>query len=137
MKKLIIAEKPSLAMEIVKAAGKMNKNDGYFENDEYIISFAFGHLLALQDIDDYYKREKTRWSLKELPFVPGEFIFKLRDDSGVKKQYKIHICNMNISYYYFCINFNYYHINMIGCFNIALYSYFDIHRIFDLISCRL
>ena len=89
MKKLIIAEKPSLAMEIVKAAGKMNKNDGYFENDEYIISFAFGHLLALQDIDDYYKREKTRWSLKELPFVPGEFVFKLRDDSGVKKQYKI------------------------------------------------
>ena len=88
MKKLIIAEKPSLAMEIVKAAGKMNKNDGYFENDEYIISFAFGHLLALQDIDDYYKREKTRWSLKELPFVPGEFVFKLRDDSGVKKQYK-------------------------------------------------
>ena len=89
MKKLIIAEKPSHAMEIVKAAGKMNKNDGYFENDEYIISFAFGHLLALQDIDDYYKREKTRWSLKELPFVPGEFVFKLRDDSGVKKQYKI------------------------------------------------
>ena len=89
MKKLIIAEKPSLSMEVVKAIGNMEKNDGYFENEEYIVSFAFGHLMVLQDIDDYYKREKTKWNLDELPFVPGEFIFKLRDDSGVKKQYKI------------------------------------------------
>lgn len=63
MKKLIIAEKPSLSMEVVKAIGNMEKNDGYFENEEYIVSFAFGHLMVLQDIDDYYKREKTKWNL--------------------------------------------------------------------------
>ena len=89
MKKLIIAEKPSLAMEVVKAIGKMDKHDGYFENEEYIVSFAFGHLLALQDIDQYYNREKTKWTLEELPFVPGEFVFIIKDDSGVKKQYTI------------------------------------------------
>lgn len=89
MKKLIIAEKPSLAMEIVKAIGKMNKRNGYYENDEYIVSFAFGHLLVLQDIDDYFEREKTRWTLGELPFIPEKFKFKLRDDSGVQKQYAL------------------------------------------------
>lgn len=87
MKKLIIAEKPSLAMEIVKAIGKMNRNDGYFENESYIVSFAFGHLMVLQDIDDYYKREKTKWIIEELPFVPQAFLFKLRNDVGVIKQY--------------------------------------------------
>ncbi len=89
MKKLIIAEKPSLAMEIVKAIGKMNRNDGYFENESYIVSFAFGHLMVLQDIDDYYKREKTKWIIEELPFVPQAFLFKIRNDVGVIKQYNI------------------------------------------------
>lgn len=87
--RLIICEKPSLAMNVVKAIGNMNKNDGYFENNDYIVTFAFGHLLSLQDIDDYFNREKTKWSLEELPFVPNEFKFKLKDDSGVKKQFKI------------------------------------------------
>lgn len=89
MKKLIIAEKPSLAMEIVKAIGKMNRRDGYFENDDYIVSFAFGHLMILQDMDDYFRRPKTKWKIEELPFVPEAFLFKLRDDAGVIKQYNI------------------------------------------------
>ena len=89
MAKLIIAEKPSLAMNIVKSIGSMNKNDGYFENENYIVTFAFGHLLKLYDIDDYFHREKTYWNLKELPFIPEKFQFKLPDDAGIKKQYKI------------------------------------------------
>lgn len=87
--KLIICEKPSLAMNVVKAIGNMNKNNGYFENNKYIVTFAFGHLLSLQDIDDYFDREKTKWNLEELPFIPNEFIFKLKDDAGVRKQFKI------------------------------------------------
>lgn len=89
MKSIIIAEKPSLAMNVVKAIGAMNKHDGYFENNQYVVTFAFGHLLQLFDVDDYLNREKTKWSLEELPFVPNEFKFKVRDDSGVKKQFKI------------------------------------------------
>ena len=89
MKKIIIAEKPSLAMTIVQAiGGNFNKNDGYFENENYIVTFGFGHLFQLKSIDDYMNREKTKWSTNELPFIPGRYEFKLIDDPGVKKQFE-------------------------------------------------
>lgn len=89
-KKLIICEKPSLALNVVKAIGKMNKNDGYYENNDYIVTFEFGHLMTLYDVDDYInKGEKTPWSLDILPFFPKEFKRKIKDDSGVRKQFKI------------------------------------------------
>lgn len=87
--KLILAEKPSLALNIVKSIGNMNRNDGYFENRDYLITFAYGHLLRLYDVDNYFKRGKTKWNLDELPFVPEDFKFKIREDKGVKKQYEV------------------------------------------------
>lgn len=87
--KIIIAEKPSLAINIVKSIGSMNKADGYFQNRDYIVTFAYGHLLRLYDVDDYFKRGKTKWKLDELPFVPENFKFRIREDKGVKKQYEI------------------------------------------------
>ena len=87
MKKLIIAEKPSLAMNVVKALGKFEKNEGYFENDRYIISFAYGHLFKLKDINDYIG-QKILWSDIELPFIP-EFEFRLKKDKGIKEQFSI------------------------------------------------
>lgn len=87
--KLIIAEKPSMALEIVKAIGTMEKHDGYYENKEYLVTFAYGHLLVLQDVDDYFNRKKTRWNLEELPVIPEPFIFKLPEDKGIKKQFDI------------------------------------------------
>lgn len=44
MKKLIIAEKPSVAADIAKVLGKAKKTDDYYENDEYVIASALGHL---------------------------------------------------------------------------------------------
>ena len=49
----IIAEKPSLARNIVAGLGTFTKKNGYFENDKYIVTWAFGHLFSLCDVEDY------------------------------------------------------------------------------------
>lgn len=98
MKQLIIAEKPSLAKTIVQSIPeKFDKKDGYFESNSYIVSFAFGHLFSLYDIDDYLdNKEQSNWNDIVLPYIPNEYKFKLkldfktkRVDAGVKKQYKV------------------------------------------------
>lgn len=94
MRKVIIAEKPSLARNIVMAIDKnMKKRDGYFENDQYIVTYAFGHLFTLYDIEKYFPNynpnEKYLWKEDILPFFPEEFKFGLTNDEGVIKQFKI------------------------------------------------
>ena len=88
MKKLIIAEKPSLARNIASALNVRVSKEGYMENEKYIVSWAFGHLFKLRDVDGYVG-EKRKWSEVKLPFFPEKFEFDLKNDSGIKKQYKI------------------------------------------------
>ena len=95
---LIIAEKPSLARNIAAGIGiPMQKKQGYLEGGNYLITWAFGHLFSLCDIEAYRPQEdgSTRWTMTNLPCFPDEFRFELRKgsdkqvDSGVKRQFEI------------------------------------------------
>lgn len=93
--KVIIAEKPSLARNIVSAIGEMKKSNGYFYNNDYYVTWAFGHLFGLYDIEDYTKSEDRKWKMDNLPCFPESFKFKLKEDNnhkidaGVLKQFNI------------------------------------------------
>ena len=100
---LIIAEKPSLARNIIAGIDeKMTKRDGYHIGENYIVTWAFGHLFSLADIEHYTGKSSTRWTLSDLPCFPEKFEFELRKtedkskvDYGVKKQFGIieGLCN--------------------------------------------
>ena len=63
---LIIAEKPSLARNIVAGIGKMTKKNGYYEGCGYIVTWAFGHLFSLCDIEDYQEKPSGKWTMEGL-----------------------------------------------------------------------
>ena len=95
---VIIAEKPSLARNIVSGISQnfgisMQKKNGYFEGGAYVVTWAFGHLFSLCDIEDYTGLS-GKWSMEGLPCFPKDFKFKLRlgadkkVDAGVQKQFE-------------------------------------------------
>lgn len=96
MKKVIIAEKPSVAKNIADAFNIKTKKDGFFEGKDYLITWAFGHLFQLYDARDYDERLKS-WRMENFPFIPEEFKYKVKcdnvnrnvSDSGVEKQINI------------------------------------------------
>src|SRR5438128_1286712 len=71
-KKLVIAEKPSVAADIARALGGFVRKGDYFESDEYLLSSAVGHLLELA-VPDEYAVKKGKWSFKHLPVIPPRF----------------------------------------------------------------
>ena len=71
-KKLIIAEKPSVASDIAKALGGFTKHDDYFESDTYVISSAVGHLLELACPEEF-EVKRGKWSFAHLPVIPPHF----------------------------------------------------------------
>lgn len=95
MKKLIIAEKPSVAKNIADATDSTRKN-GYFEGEAYVITWAFGHLLQLYDARDY-DPEMRVWRIEKFPYIPEVFRYKIksdaknkdRADNGAARQLKI------------------------------------------------
>lgn len=83
MKKVIIAEKPSVAKNIADAFNIKTRRDGYFEGDDYLITWAFGHLLQLYDAKDYDENMKA-WRLEKFPFIPQRFQYKVKCDGAHK-----------------------------------------------------
>lgn len=94
--KVIIAEKPSVAKNIAEALNIKTRKDGYFEGEDYLVTWAFGHLLQLYDAKDY-DESMNKWELSKFPFIPNSFKYKVKGDSlnrnivdkGAEKQLRI------------------------------------------------
>jgi DNA topoisomerase-3 len=71
-KKLIIAEKPSVAADIARALGGFTRKGDYFESDDYVLSSAVGHLLELA-VPEEFDVKRGKWSFTHLPVIPPRF----------------------------------------------------------------
>ena len=72
-KTLVIAEKPSVGRDLASALpGSFPKSEGYLESDDYVITWAVGHLVELADPEEYDEKFK-KWRMADLPIVPEEF----------------------------------------------------------------
>ncbi len=87
MKTLIIAEKPSVAQDIVRAltpvAGKFEKHDEHFENERYVVSSAVGHLVEIQ-APEAFDVKRGKWSFAHLPVIPPHFDLKPVDKTKTR-----------------------------------------------------
>ncbi len=88
---LIIAEKPSLARNIASSLGASNKRNGYLEGSGYLVTWVFGHLFSLADIEDYdpLPKGKTGWTFDNIPCFPTTFRYQLRGDEGTARQFAL------------------------------------------------
>ncbi len=84
LKKVIITEKPSVAKNIADALNIKTRRDGYFQGEDYLITWAFGHLLQLFDAKDYDENMRS-WKLEKFPFIPENFKYKVKMDSKDRK----------------------------------------------------
>ena len=85
MKKLVIAEKPSVARDLARVLGKIPKKEDYFENEEWVIDSAVGHLVELYMPDDFDPKLKS-WKISNLPIIPPSF--ELKPISANKKKFQ-------------------------------------------------
>ncbi|MEO6871693.1 MAG: DNA topoisomerase, partial [Chthoniobacterales bacterium] len=86
-KTLIIAEKPSVAGDLARALGKVPKKGDHYENDEYVISSAVGHVVELEMPEDIDKKKYGYWRLETLPIIPEKFGLKPTADAKDRYNY--------------------------------------------------
>lgn len=85
-KSLIITEKPSVAQEFARILGVSGRNDGYIENNEYVITWCVGHLVEMV-YPEVYDEKYKKWKLEDLPFLPKEYKYDVIPE--VRKQYEV------------------------------------------------
>lgn len=71
MKSLVLAEKPSVARDIARVLHCGQKGGGYLEGNQYVVTWALGHLVTLADPEEYDKKY-TKWEMESLPIMPKE-----------------------------------------------------------------
>ena len=84
--RLVIAEKPSVAKSIAEVLGADSRQDGYFEGNNYLVSWCVGHLIELSQPESYGEQWK-KWTYESLPVNPINFEYEIKEDT--KEQYSI------------------------------------------------
>lgn len=84
--KLVIAEKPSVAISIAKVIGATKKKDGYYEGNGYRVSWCVGHLIQMAN-PDVYDEKYAKWNMADLPIIPKEYKYEVA--KSTKKQFAI------------------------------------------------
>lgn len=84
--KLVIAEKPSVAISIAGVIGADKKQDGYYEGGGYLVSWCYGHLVEPANADAYDERYK-KWAIADLPILPEPWQYEVTNDK--RKQFKV------------------------------------------------
>ena len=85
-KAIIITEKPSVARQFAAALGVSGSQDGYIENDRWVITWCVGHLVSLS-YPEAYDPALKKWSMDTLPFLPETYRYEALKKTA--KQYKI------------------------------------------------
>jgi len=85
-KKLIITEKPSVARDFARVLKVSGNNNGFIENNEYVVSWCYGHLVQMVYPEEYDAKYKS-WNLEDLPFLPKDYKYGVVESA--KDQYKI------------------------------------------------
>lgn len=84
--KLVIAEKPSVAISIAKVIGANKKKDGYYEGNGYSVSWCVGHLIQMAN-PDAYDEKYAKWNITDLPIIPSDYKYEVA--KATKKQFNI------------------------------------------------
>ena len=84
--KLVIAEKPSVALSISKVIGATSRKEGYYEGNGYRVSWCVGHLIQMANPDSYDEKY-AKWKIDDLPIIPSEYQYEVAKET--KKQFAI------------------------------------------------
>lgn len=82
--KLVIAEKPSVALSISKVIGATSRKDGYYDGNGYRVSWCVGHLIQMAN-PDAYDEKYAKWKIDDLPIIPSEYQYEVA--KATKKQF--------------------------------------------------
>ena len=82
--KLVIAEKPSVALSISKVIGATSRKEGYYEGNGYKVSWCVGHLIQMANPDSYDEKY-AKWKIDDLPIIPSEYQYEVA--KATKKQF--------------------------------------------------
>ena len=84
--KLVLAEKPSVAMSLSKVIGADQRGDGYMEGNGYLVSWCVGHLVELSQ-PEAYDEKYAKWRYGDLPILPA--LWQYQVSSSTKKQFDV------------------------------------------------